>query len=191
VLHLSCVAADDSVGRPGVVEGRLSQGQENHGDHIRRRQEHLGDHRDDGSVETDRERHVTFLVIFLGGDDDEDDGNGAADSRYIRHDDAEAASLVNDNHGDSDGDGDDNDIICVAVANVIHGESSDLPCSTGWLESHLHHRDIAEDNLAYSTYRSHGVVIEKISGFCNRRSRRCHDQCAFDGQGDAGIARKD
>jgi len=130
VLRLPRVVADDSVGRPGVVEGRLSQGQENHDRGRRRRQERLGNHRDNGGVETDRERHVTFVVIFLDrcGDDDEDDGNGTADGRNIRHDDAETADgLVDDDRGDGDGDGDDDDDGYIAVVNVVHGESADLP----------------------------------------------------------------
>lgn len=191
VLRLPRVAVDDSVGRPGVVEGRLSQGEEDHDDRGRRKQEHLGDHRDDGGggVEADRERHVTFVVVILvrGGDD----GNGTSNgSRDLRHHDAQAANgLVDDDRGGGDDDDDNGRVI---VVSVVHGQPPDLPQSAGLgLESHLHHRDLAEDNLAHPAHRGHGAVVEKISGLGNRRRRRCHDHRAFDGQGNARIARED
>lgn len=124
MLRLSRVAVDDSVGGPGVVEGRVSQGEEDDDDRGRRWQEHLGDHRDDGSgIEADRVVHVTLIVgVLVRGDD----GNGTSNgSRDVRHDDAEAANgLVDDNHGGGGNDGDDNGRI--AVVSVVHGESLEL-----------------------------------------------------------------
>lgn len=174
---MSGVAADDSIGRAGVVEGRLGQAEEDDDGREWSHQERPGDHRDDGGVEA-VERHVAALAVVLldrGGDDD-DDGDGASDGRHVRQHDAEATGgrLVDDDHGVGD-DGDINDGR-LAVADVVHGEPADLPRSAKRrLKSHLHHRDVAEDNLAHAAHRGDGAVIEEISGLRDRRRRRCHD----------------